>query len=399
MKKALQLLTIIAVVFSVQIQATQTPQSIVAQRSPLLPLTEQQRLIQERLKQLVQARAYAKEAQLKRFGTLAHTAAQKDFKSSEIAEDTLLTLLKQMARQYQAKSDTQFASASDETVEIWQKQNNAWACIASLTHKHAAPVTHVAILARNNDLAERIASGELNGNLVVWNRKASKSSNTLEYTQHKLTSHEEGITDLAPLQEAPLTFVSASQDGTLGLHQKHLDGRWETQKIKCHEAPARLLALAGKLVCGHRNGDISLYDYDPNNNALNSTNKFVRSTKLHPSTITCLCACPDDIILSCNDQGHIRLWTSDLECLKRFSLDGTPYPLSACTTLPNGMLAFARDYGCLHEIYFIEDPINSDNNRTIYPTTEHHSDTITSLITAGNQLISGSLDGKINVWG
>lgn len=293
-----------------------------------------------------------------------------------------------------AISDTLFASASGKTIEIWQKQNNEWICISLLVHEQ--PVTCIAILAKDHELAERIASGQLNGDISVWNRKSSKSSPTLEYTLHdQLTSHKARITALAQLPETPLTFISASQDKTLGLHKKQLDGQWESKKIKCHATPTQLLALADKLICGHDDGRCMFYHY--NNFDIIYPAHSIPKTNLHPSAVTCLCAYSPDYYFTCFAQGIIMFTSITVEGLERLSRIKTPRTVAACTILPNGMLAFAVNNRGLHEIYCIEDKINSDDC-TIYPTTARHSNCITSLITAGNQLVSSSLDGEIKVW-
>jgi hypothetical protein len=305
-------------------------------------------------------------------------------------------------------SDRYFASASsDATVKIWEKNDaNRWACVATL--EHIVPVMRVMTLARNgtdlpsgikkHEIAERIASGTTKGDIFVWSRKASKSSQTLEYTPHRLdTSHSGAIADFALLQEDPMTFVSASQDGFLTLHWKQRDGQWKSEQIKCHTTPARITALPGTMICGFENGDIWTYDHNRNNNVLIPSIKFTRNPQRVVSAITCLRVCPSGNLLSCNDVGHVRLWTPELDALKRLAVSQTPYPLSACTFLPNGMIALCQSYGCLNEICFIENPETSQEH-TLHKTTESHGDTITELIAPGQQLISSSLDNSIKVW-
>lgn len=305
-------------------------------------------------------------------------------------------------------SDRYFASASsDETVKIWEKDDaNRWTCVATLKHK--APVLRVMTLARNgadlpsgikkHEIAERIVSGTATGEVTLWSRNASKSSQTLEYTPHKFkTSYSDAIADFALLQDNPLTFVSASQDGFLTLHWKQRDGQWKSEQRKCHATPTRLAVLAGTLVCGFENGDIWTYDHDRNNNVLLQGIKFIRNPKRTTSAITCLHACPSGNLLSCNDVGHVRLWTPEIDPIKRLTLSQTPYPLSACTFLPNGTLALCQSYGNLNEIYFVENPETS-HDHALHATEESHGDTITDLIAPGQQLISSSLDNSIKVW-
>ncbi len=305
-------------------------------------------------------------------------------------------------------SDRYFASASsDATVKIWEKNDeNRWACVATL--KHEAPVLRVMALARNgedlpsgikkHEIAERIVSGTTKGDIFIWHRNASQKSQTLQYAPHKLpTSYSAAITDFALMQDNPMTFVSASQDGFLDLHQKQLDGQWKSKQTKCHITPTRIAAFPGKLVCGFENGDVWTYDYNSNNNVLTPSKQFIRNPQRTPCAITCLHISPGGNILSCNDVGHVRLWSTELQSLKLITLSATSYPLSACIALPNGMLALCQSYGCLNEIYFVENPETS-HDPALHTTKGGHGDAITDLIAPGQQLISSSLDNSIKVW-
>ncbi|XP_065672479.1 methylosome protein WDR77-like [Hydra vulgaris] len=189
-------------------------------------------------------------------------------------------------------------STDDGTVEVWKVNDTPNLEASIIFAEHNDVCSSVSVL----NQTKQLVSGSWDGSIKIWNLENEQALHTIMY-------HTDKVLDVAWDTNSVNVFASASEDGTVQIHDNRNEGKpdclWFYNPIN---HPTCLTWKNGNcVIAGFSNGDISLLDLRY------SCSSPLKNFTAHKKTVNKL-VYVDSLIISASDDFSVKMY-DDLKCV------------------------------------------------------------------------------------